>query len=133
MFKLLASAGLAAALILSGCAATVAGLNTGSASLNSKLQSVAAKIDAGIAVVASDVPALCQIAANAGAIATGATLATGNADVVKAAAVANSAASSAVCTQGLTGTVADAKTLASSVKTVATALGTPAAALAPAN
>src|SRR5579872_420081 len=44
-------------------------VNLGSVSANASLAGVAAKIDAGIAVVQSDIPALCAIAQNAAVVA----------------------------------------------------------------
>ena len=143
MLKLALSGATALAIViaLSGCATapdgnpTIGGveINFGNATLNADLANIAAKLDAGAAIVVSDIPALCQLAASSGQIAAAAATVASSADAAninKAANVAITAAGSALCTQGLTGTLADASTLASTVASVKTALGTTATAIA---
>lgn len=112
-------------------------VNLGSVSANASLAGVAAKIDAGIAVVQSDIPALCAIAQNAAVVAQAASA---TASVSGASAVAKQAgkaandvsalASSALCSQGLTGTVTDAVTIAKTIQEVTAATKTSASSIA---
>lgn len=116
---------------LAACNSQIAQSLTGGATpANSGLVAVAAKLDAGLAVARSDVPALCALAADAAVIGQAAAVATTAASIAKAANVASVAASSSVCTQGLTGAVTDAVALASSIMAVSRAAKTPAAAIA---
>jgi hypothetical protein len=115
---------------LAACNSQIAQSLTGGAAANSGLVAVAAKLDAGLAVARSDVPALCTLAANAALIGEAAALATSAASIAKAANVASVAASRSVCTQGLTGAVTDAVTLATSIMAVSRAAKTPATAIA---
>lgn len=135
----LSVAGCGSAVVNGNVEPTVFGqpVNLGSASLNASLAGVAAKIDAGAAVVASDIPALCAIAQNAAVVAqaTAATASVSGSSAVakqagKAANDVSALASAPLCTQGLTGTVADANTLASTISAVTVATKTSASTIA---
>lgn len=113
-----------------GCASLASKLNVGSTSANTSIASVAAKIDAGLAVFASDIPALCMLGANAEAVGISIASVSASASLAKANAGIAAAVASPLCTQGLTGTVADAQTLAATIKSVSAATKGSAAVLA---
>jgi hypothetical protein len=105
-------------------------INLGNSKANSTLLAVSAKIDAGIAVVQADLPALCAIASSAAQVGAAASALSNNAKLAQVTSGASAAATSPICVNGVTGTVADATTLAASIKAVASAVNKPAASIA---